>query len=105
NRIKSGVRHCSEVKFLGNTILSEGSIRVADKTVSRFKDKVREITGRNRGLSFVRVISELNRIIIGWCNYFHLAHSWLSELRNLDIWIRRKLRCYRLKQCGRKYAL
>lgn len=105
NRKKSGVRHCSEVKYLGYTILSGGGIRVADKTVARFKDKVREITKRNRGVSFVQVVTELNRIIIGWTNYFHLANKWLSVIRDLDGWIRRKLRCYRLKQCGRKYAV
>lgn len=105
NRRKSGVRHCSQVTYLGYTILAGGGIRVADKTVSRFKDKVREITKRNRGVPFVQVISELNRIIKGWANYFQLANRWLSVIRDTDGWIRRKLRCYRLKQCGRRYAL
>src|SRR5699024_10316199 len=94
-----------EVKYLGYTILSGGYIRVADKTIVRFKDKVKEVTKRNRGVPFVRVVSELKRIIIGWSNYFHLAERWLSTIRTLDGWIRRKLRCYRLKQCGRRYAI
>lgn len=105
NREKSGVRHCSEVKYLGYTILSGGDIRVADKTVARFKDKVREITKRNRGIAFERVVAELNRVIIGWTNYFRLANRWLSVIRELDGWIRRKLRCYRLKQCGRRFTI
>lgn len=105
NRKKSGVRHCSEVKFLGYTLLTGGHIRVADKSITRLKDKVREITKRNRGVCFTQVIKELNQIIIGWTNYFSLANKWLSTLRDIDGWIRRKLRCYRLKQCGRKHTI
>lgn len=105
NRSKSGVRHCSEVKFLGYTLMPEGGIRIADKSIARFKDKVSEITKRNRGVKFKQVIGELNKAIVGWTSYFRLANTWLSTLRDLDGWIRRKLRCYKLKQCGRKYTI
>ena len=105
NRVKSGIRHCSDVKFLGFTILSEGGIRVADKSIDRLKDKVREITRRNRGVSFSSVIKELNSTIIGWTNYFRIANKWLGNLKAIDGWIRRKLRCYRLKQCGKRYTI
>lgn len=105
NPSKSGVRHCTEVKFLGYTIMQEGKIRVADKIIERFKTKVKEMTRRNRGVMFEQIVKELNVVIIGWANYFRLANCWLSTIRELDSWIRRKLRCYRLKQCGRKYAI
>jgi group II intron reverse transcriptase/maturase len=105
NHEKSGVRHCSDVKFLGYTLLPEGGIRVADKSIDRLKDKVREITRRNRGDKFETVINELNAVIRGWTNYFKLANVWLTNFRDLDGWIRRKLRCYRLKQCGRRYTI
>jgi len=105
NRTKSGVRQCSEVKFLGYTITDDGGIRVADKSIDRLKDKVRMITRRNRGIKFEQIIKELNRVLKGWANYFSLANKWLSTIRDLDCWIRRKLRCYRLKQCGRKYTI
>lgn len=105
NHSKSGVKHCSDVKFLGYTLLSGGEIRVADKSITRLKDKIREITRRNRGVRFELVIKELNQSIIGWTNYFRLANSWLSTFKDLDGWIRRKLRCYRLKQCGRRYTI
>lgn len=105
NREKSEVFHCSATKFLGFTLLSGGKIRVSDKSISRLKDKVRIITKRNRGTPFFRVIEELNRVIIGWANYYRIANSWLSALRDLDGWIRRKLRCYRLKQCGRRFTI
>jgi group II intron reverse transcriptase/maturase len=105
NRLKSGVRHCSEVKFLGYTIMPEGKIRIADKSIDRFKDKVRMITKRNRGVKFEQVIKELNLLIRGWKKYFKLANTWLSNIRDIDGWIRRKIRCYRVKQCGRKYTI
>jgi RNA-directed DNA polymerase len=105
NRKKSGVRHCTEVTFLGYTLLENGNIRISDKSIKRLKDKVRKITRRNRGVRFEKLIMELNGVIIGWTNYFYLANRWLTELRDIDGWIRRKLRCYRLKQCGRKYTI
>jgi len=105
NHSKSGVRHCSEVKFLGYTLLNEGGIRVADKSIVRLKDKVREITKRNRGVKFSQLIQELNEVMVGWTNYFRLANKWLATIRDLDSWIRRKLRCYKLKQSGRKYTI
>jgi RNA-directed DNA polymerase len=105
NREKSGVRHCSDVKFLGFTLMSDGGIRVADKSIERLKNRIREITKRNRGVRFDTLIKELNATIIGWTNYYRLANTWLTTFRALDEWIRRKLRCYRLKQCGRRYSI
>lgn len=104
NRDKSGVRHCTKVKFLGFTILSDGSIRVADKSNDRLTDKIRRICQRNRGVKFEQVLNELNTAIRGWTAYFSKANSWLNDYRHVDGWIRRKLRCYRLKQSGRKYS-
>jgi group II intron reverse transcriptase/maturase len=105
NRTKSGVRHCGEVKFLGYTIESGGKIRVADKSIKRMKRKIIKITKRNRGVRFKQVIEELNWVIQGWGVYYSLAEIYLSEIRMIDGWIRRRLRCYRLKQCGRTYSI
>ena len=105
NKEKSGVRHCSKVKFLGYTLLPENKIRVSDKSIERLKKKIKEITKRNRGVQFKDIIKELNQAITGWTNYFRLTNCWLATIREIDGWIRRRLRCYRLKQCGRKYAI
>ena len=86
-------------------LLSGGGIRIGDQSVHRLKDRVRAITKRNRGVEFRQVIRELNELIIGWSNYFSLANKWLATIRDLDGWIRRKLRCYALKQCGRRYTI
>jgi group II intron reverse transcriptase/maturase len=105
NHDKSGVRHCSNTKFLGYTLLPDGGIRVSDQSIDRLKCRIREITRRNRGVSFEKIIAEINLVIIGWTNYYRLANVWLANLRDIDGWLRRKLRCYRLKQCGRRYTI
>jgi RNA-directed DNA polymerase len=105
NREKSGVRHCEKVKFLGFTVMKEGKIRVADKSHEKLKDKIRECCKRNRGVKFTQVIKELNQVIVGWASYFRKANTWIGEYRHVDSWVRRKLRCYRLKQSQRKYSI
>lgn len=105
NREKSGVRHCSSVKFLGYTIKGNGKIRVSDKSILRLKKKIIRITKRNRGVKFSQVINELNLVILGWGVYYSLANTHLSDIRELDGQIRRRLRCYRLKQCGKVYSV
>ncbi len=104
NEQKSKVCKSSETKFLGYTILDVGIITVAHQSEERLKKKIRELTKRNRGVSFEQVVSELAPVLRGWLNYFHIAKC-KSLLRNLDAWIRRKLRCYRLKQCKRAITL
>lgn len=103
NRDKSGVRQCDQVKFLGHTVEKNGKIRIADSGVVRFKRKIRELTKRNRSLPLVKVIKEVNQIVQGWAVYYRKCNTWLSTLRELDGWIRKRLRCYELKQHQRRY--
>ena len=104
NEQKSQVCNSSETKFLGYTILDSGMITIAAQSISRLKKKVKELTKRNRGVSLEKVILELEPVLRGWLNYFRVAKC-KRLLRNLDAWIRRKLRCYRLKQCKRAITL
>jgi group II intron reverse transcriptase/maturase len=98
NQEKSKVCGVSESKFLGYTILNSGILTVSKQSIERIKTKIRQITRRNRGVKFEKIISELNLILRGWLNYFRFAqcHSFVQKF---DAWIRRKLRCYRIKQC------
>jgi RNA-directed DNA polymerase len=50
------------------------------------------------------MIGEANSFLAGWLAYFRHARSH-SELRGLDGWLRRKLRCVRLKQCKQPHGL
>ena len=97
NEKKSAVALIGERKFLGYRIGTDGYLLVAPETLQRAKDKIRQLTGRNRGKSFEEVIKQLNEYLRGWLNYYRLAKRQ-SLWRELDMWIRRKLRCYKLKQ-------
>lgn len=100
NEEKSKVCKSSATKFLGYTILANGIITIAKQSIERLKQKVRKLTKRNKGVKFESLILDLSPILRGWLNYFRIA-SCKKLLHNLDAWIRRKLRCYRLKQCKR----
>ena len=104
NREKSAVAPVGERKFLGHRLLLNGKLGISPKSVKRAKEKIRQITRRNRGVSFAQVIVELNRFLLGWINYYRYA-ACRFELQCLDQWIRRKLRCYRLKQRKRGRSL
>jgi RNA-directed DNA polymerase len=69
---------------------------VRKKSLTRFKDKIREKTGRTRGESLARVIESLNPMLRGWFGYFKHAHP--STFTALDGFIRRRLRSMLRKQ-------
>lgn len=100
NREKSAVAPSEERKFLGHRLLRGGTLGIAPKSLERAKARIREITGRSRGIGFNQMIRELNSFLTGWVTYFRYA-ACKSHLTALDGWIRRKLRCVRLKQCKR----
>jgi len=102
--LKSAVAPVGERKFLGHRLLLNGKLGISPKSVKRAKEKVRQITRRNRGVSLVQVIVDLNRFLIGWVLYYRYA-ACRAELIRMDEWIRRKLRCYRLKQRKRGKSL
>ncbi len=99
NRTKSAVAYVGERKFLGYRLLAGGRLTIAPASLRRAKERICGITRRNRGISISleRMISELNSFLTGWVTYFRYA-SAKSHLQRLDEWIRRKLRCVRLKQ-------
>ena len=65
NRDKSAVAHVEERKFLGHRLLGGGGLGIAPKAIERFKEKVRKITRRNRGVKLEKVIEELNPLHAG----------------------------------------
>jgi len=91
-------------KFLGYQIISGETLAIARKSIERLKDKIRKITRRNRGVSLEQVIREINIILPGWIRYFKLAKAE-TTVQRIDAWIRRKLRCYRLKQFKRAITI
>lgn len=104
NEAKSKVAKSGECAFLGYTIGSGGKLWIAKKSKERMKKRIRELTRRNRGKKLEAVIGELNKTLCGWLAYFRLANAkkWRGETEQ---WLRRKLRCYRLKQCKRRIGI
>jgi RNA-directed DNA polymerase len=100
NGQKSAVARVEERKFLGHRLLSDGRLGIASRSLERARDRIRSITRRNRGVSLERMIGDLNSFLAGWVTYFRHA-AMKSHLAALDGWVRRKLRCVRLKQCKR----
>ena len=104
NEQKSKVCEVDKTVLLGHTILKDGNLIIAKDNVKRFKNTIRKITKRNRGVSFEQIITEINPKIRGWFEYFKHTKS-KGLFRELDAWIRRKLRCFRIKQTKRVIGL
>jgi RNA-directed DNA polymerase len=99
NAAKSKVVEISKATFLGFQLVRK-KIRWSEKSMERFKARIREITHRTRGVSPVRVIKELAIYIRGALNYYEPGVQF-NEARNLDQWLRRRMRLYYWKQWGR----
>jgi RNA-directed DNA polymerase len=97
NQTKSAVAAVKERSFLGYRIGPRGGLRIAPESLQRAKERVRRVTRRNLGRSFSQTIQELNEFLSGWVAYFYMEKS-SSTWERLDYWIRRRLRCLRLKQ-------
>ena len=104
NETKSAVSHATKRKFLGYSFRVDSDLKVANQSLVKFKNRIRELTSRNRGRKLEHVIKELNQYLNGWISYFRLSAN-ISVFNGLDSWIRRRLRCYRLKQRKRTYSV
>jgi len=104
NREKSAATRVIERAYLGHCFGMDGGIHLSKAAQAQMKKRVRQITKRNRGRELESVIAELTQYLRGWQHYFKLAIS-KSAMQRLDEWIRRRLRCYRLKQRKRKHSI
>ncbi|MBF0528891.1 MAG: group II intron reverse transcriptase/maturase [Deltaproteobacteria bacterium] len=71
-----------------------------DKSLKKFKDSIRAKTKRTNGHSLAAIISDVNRTLIGWFEYF--KHSVKYTFQWLDQWIRMRLRSILRRRSGRK---
>lgn len=90
NGSKSAVDKPERRKFLSFTFSAKkATVLIAEKAKKRFRDRVRELT--TRGRSALQIIADLNPFLRGWAGYFGFCGAYW-ELRELDSWIRRRLR-------------
>ncbi len=97
NRAKSRAAPLKTCAFLGFQIGTRGKVTWTAKAMARFKERVRQITSRNRGTKVADVINELRLYITGWLNYFGISHTYKVALE-LAEWVRRRVRLYYWKQ-------
>jgi group II intron reverse transcriptase/maturase len=104
NEEKSAVDRAWKRKFLGYSFwVAPGRTvkrRVARKALVTMKERVRVITRRTRGRSIPQVVQELRSYLVGWKSYFRLADT-PRVFRELDEWIRHRLRAIHLKHWKR----
>jgi len=70
------------------------------KSLMKFKEAIRSKTKRTTGRSLQATIADVNKTLRGWFEYF--KHSWRTTFRELDSWIRGRLRSILRKRAGRK---
>lgn len=104
NEAKSAVASVFGRKFLGYAFwVAPGCVvkrRVADKAITAFKDRIRHLTPRLTGRSLAAVTQRLRSFVLGWKAYFRLAQT-PKVWRELDEWMRHRLRAIQLKQWRR----
>ena len=100
NRTKSCVAHISKVKYLGYSFYrykGKSRFRVHPKSVTKMKNKIRELTDRSNGWGNEYRALKLTQFIRGWVNYFRMA-DMKSMLQSNDEWLRHRIRAIYWKQ-------
>ena len=104
NESKSSVSRAFGRKFLGYSLWAapKGEVRraVSKKALETFRQRIRELTRRSGGRSIAEVIDKLRAYVLGWKGYFGLAQT-PSVLRQLDEWMRHRMRAIHLKHWKR----
>lgn len=104
NMEKTEARRGVGSSFLGFTFISYGKggklgmCKPKERKIEKFEQKIREITGRSRGISILKLMDELNAYIRGWINYY--ARGFIKKYLEDKIvpWIHRRIRQYLWKQ-------
>lgn len=108
NETKSAVASVFGRKFLGYALWAakgrEVKCKVAEKPLQNFKARIRQLTRRSGGRSMEQVVQKLRPYLLGWKAYFGLAQT-LGIWRELDEWLRHRLRAIQLKHWKRPKAI
>jgi RNA-directed DNA polymerase len=99
NEAKSAVARPQERKFLGFSFTADPEVKrvIAPKALNRFKQRIREITRRAKGVSMKTTIEELAPYMRGWRSYFGFCET-PEVLISLTRWVRLRLRAAMWRQ-------
>jgi group II intron reverse transcriptase/maturase len=104
NESKTAVAEVWGRKFLGYCFKAarRGPVKlaVAEQALHKLRQRLRQLTQRTRGQSLARIAEDLREYVPGWKAYFRLAQT-PRVMRELDTWLRRRLRAVQLKQWRR----
>jgi len=104
NESKTAVAEVWGRKFLGYCfwVTSRGEVRraVSAQAMGKLRERLRQLTRRTTGCSLEQIAADLQDYVPGWKAYFRLAQT-PSVMRELDEWLRHRLRAVRLKQWRR----
>ena len=108
NEAKSAVVSAFGRKFLGYALWvakgREVKCKVAEKPLDNFKARIRQLTRRSGGRSMAKVVGKLRAYLLGWKAYFGMAQT-PKVWRELDEWLRHRLRAIQLRQWKRPKAI
>jgi len=94
NRKKSATGSPKKLKFLGFSLYEmkgKVRIRVHEKPLDRFKEKLKAMTSRKRGGKIEQILVEITRYINGWLGYYRIADIQ-KFLQRVSEWLRRRFR-------------
>ena len=99
NEAKSAVARPQERKFLGFSFTAgpEAKRVIAPQALVRFKQRIREITRRAKGVSMTTTIEELAPYMRGWRSYFGFCET-PEVLVSLTRWVRLRIRAAMWRQ-------
>lgn len=102
NKGKSAIDRPWNRKFLGFTFYVSKKdnvvkVKIHEKSIKKFREKIKKILSRSNGWSMTKRLEELNQATVGWINYFKISEV-KSAIEHLDCWIRRRLRMCIWKQ-------
>ena len=104
NESKTAVAEVWGRKFLGYclyvTTADEVKRAVADQAMRKLRERLRQLTRRTKGRSLEQIAEGLKGYVPGWKAYFRLAQT-PKVMRELDEWLRHRLRAVQLKQWRR----
>lgn len=99
---KTKMTHFSQgFLFLGFEVTSR-YVRMREKSVEKFKTRIRELTTRSHNLDET-VVTKVNQVVRGVANYFATTFSnVVNQFRTLDAWLRMRLRAMKCKRKTRR---
>lgn len=102
---KSAVAHPSKRKFLGFSFTLDRKVRISPQARKRFRTRVKELCRMGKGRNLENfILFNLNPYLKGWFNYFKLAEAKKTFAREMDEWIRHRLRNILWRQWKRPWT-